>query len=100
VPPVAPLISVPAPAQTSPAAPAVATGPAPVTSRGSQTVAPVEEQAAADVSPDGRFADLDESQLKALLGEIDRLPAVPVTEPEPVAIRVGGKNPPALEGVR
>ena len=45
-------------------------------------------QAAADVSPGGRLAGLTEEQLKALLGDIGELPAVPVTEPEPVTIQV------------
>jgi hypothetical protein len=46
------------------------------------------EQQNADASADGRFGGLSGAQLKALLGEIDRLEAVPVTEPEPVAIKV------------
>jgi hypothetical protein len=71
-----------APAVDSPARPA-------------QVVASANEQAAADVSPGGRFADLNEAQLKALLGEIDKLQAVPVTEPEPVSIRVDAKSPAA-----
>jgi hypothetical protein len=44
--------------------------------------APIED------GPDGRFAGLTDAQMQALLGEIDRLQAVPVTEPDPVAIRV------------
>jgi hypothetical protein len=47
-----------------------------------------EQNATSDAGPDGRFGGLSGSQLKALLGEIDRLEAVPVTEPEPVTIKV------------
>jgi len=42
----------------------------------------------ADVGPDGRFGGLNDGQLRDLLGQIDRLEAVPVTEPEPVSIRM------------
>jgi hypothetical protein len=48
----------------------------------------VDAQAAADVSPGGRFAGLTETQLKALLSDIGQLPDVPVTEPAPVSIEV------------
>ena len=41
-----------------------------------------------DEGVDGRFGGLSDEQMQALLGEIDRLQAVPVTEPEPVTIRV------------
>jgi hypothetical protein len=51
-----------------------------------------DQEAIADAGPDGRFAGLDDGQLKVLLGEIDRLQAVPVTEPEPVTIRVDLAN--------
>jgi hypothetical protein len=47
-----------------------------------------EQNATSDAGPDGRFGGLSGAQLKALLGEIDRLEAVPVTEPEPVTIKV------------
>jgi Putative zinc-finger len=52
-----------------------------------------DEQAAADVSPGGRFAGLTEAQLQALLGDIGQLPDVPVTEPEPVSIDVTPASP-------
>ena len=39
-----------------------------------------------------RLADLNERELKALLSEIDQLQAVPITEPEPVTIRVNSKG--------
>jgi len=37
---------------------------------------------------DGRFGGLSDEQMQALLGDIEKLQAVPVTEPEPVTIRV------------
>jgi len=53
------------------------------------TLASADDQdATTDAGPDGRFGGLSEAQLQALLGEIDRLEAVPVTEPEPVTIKV------------
>jgi len=39
-----------------------------------------------------RLGDLDEKQLKALLTEIDQLQATPITEPDPVTIRVDAKG--------
>ena len=65
--------------------------------RAHESVAALDAQAAEDVAPGGRFANLNERQLKRLLGEIDHLPAVPVTEPEPMAIGVSGNasSPPA-----
>jgi hypothetical protein len=36
----------------------------------------------------GRLADLDDRQLEALLSDIDHLEATPITEPEPVTIRI------------
>jgi len=44
-----------------------------------------------DVGPDSRFGGLSDGQLNDLLGEIDRLQAVPITEPEPVTITVDVK---------
>ncbi len=55
-------------------------------------------QAAEDVSPGGRFAGLSNAQLQALLGDIGKLPAVPVTEPDPVAIHVVSPATTAPEG--
>jgi hypothetical protein len=39
-----------------------------------------------------RLADLNERQLQALLNQIDQLQAVPITEPEPVTIRIDNKR--------
>jgi hypothetical protein len=92
-----------APQIVAPVAPVTATAPTTAAvvdnpTRPAETVASNDEQAAVDVSPGGRFANMNEGQLKALLGEIDHLEAVPVTEPEPVSIRVDAKNPAAPEG--
>lgn len=40
----------------------------------------------------GRLGDLTEQQLAKLLDEIDQLQATPITDPEPVSLRVGGDN--------
>lgn len=97
-----------APARSTPTAsapvvqPAAPTAAPPVTPSPTATFArPVAETVAAaaedqaltsDLGSGGRLADLNERQLKALLGEIDRLQAVPVTEPEPVTMRVNTRN--------
>ena len=66
--------------------------------RGSQP-APANTVASADdqrgLATSARLADLNERELKALLNEIDQLQAVPITEPEPVTIRVNsGRSSP------
>jgi len=38
------------------------------------------------------LSDLDDAQLQALINEIEDMKAVPITEPEPVSIRVGTRN--------
>lgn len=65
------------PAPTAPTPSAVAT-----------VATTAESDAPTEDGPDGRFAGLSDAQMQALLGEIDRLQAVPVTEPDPVTIRV------------
>jgi len=52
-----------------------------------------------DEGSDGRFAGLNNAQMQTLLKEIDQLKPVPVTEPEPVTIRVDLK-PSGPQGVR
>lgn len=42
----------------------------------------------------GRLGDLTEQQLAKLLDEIDQFQATPITDPEPVSLRVGGDNGP------
>jgi hypothetical protein len=70
-------------------APADSLGSAPATEvASSDNSAAVDEQAAADVRPGGRFAGLTDAQLQSLLADIGQLPDVPVTEPEPVSIEV------------
>src|SRR5438270_8313227 len=45
---------------------------------------------------DASLTNLDESQLKALLQDIDRLPAVPVADPEPVSLRINARTTGAI----
>lgn len=54
---------------------------------------------AVEEGPDGRFGGLSDVQMQTLLNEIDGLKPVPVTEPEPVTIRVDVK-PSGPEGLR
>ena len=82
-------------AQATHTNPPRATATAPVAT---EAVATLDDQAAADVAPGGRLANLNEQQLKTLLGEIDHLAAVPVTEPEPVAMGVGSAVPSVPDG--
>lgn len=72
------------------------------------TPSPRSEAVIADVMPDAgdgsglgtsRLGDLDEKQLKALLTEIDRLQATPITEPDPVTIRVDARGSTTPEGL-
>jgi hypothetical protein len=41
---------------------------------------------------------LNDGELKALLDDIDRLEAVPITEPEPVSLRVSPRSPVPASG--
>ena len=45
-----------------------------------------------------RLGELNEQQLQTLLDEIDQLQATPITEPEPVSLRVGGGRSTSPEG--
>jgi hypothetical protein len=60
-------------------------------SRETLTVAVSEQGGSAGLGMAGRLADLNDQQLQALLDEIDQMKAVPVTEPEPVTIKVEAK---------
>ena len=61
------------------------------------------ETVVADGTPEGigasRLGDLSESQLKALLTEIDQLRPTPIMEPDPVTIRVDSKGTTSPEGL-
>jgi hypothetical protein len=74
----------------SDSAPALAASPA--TANGAaatETLARAESQGTAtDAGSDARLGDLNERQLKSLLDDIQGLKAVPVTEPDPVVIRM------------
>jgi len=70
--------------------------------------APQPETVVAESSPEAgestglgtsRLGDLDEKQLKALLTEIDQLQPTPITEPDPVTIRVDSKGTTTPEGL-
>jgi hypothetical protein len=52
---------------------------------------------AADLGNGNRLGDLSEQQLQTLLNEIDKLPAVPVTDPDPVSLRVNAR-PTSFDG--
>lgn len=59
-------------------------------SRPAVSVASSDEQAG--LATTAHLADLNERELQALLDQIDQLQAVPMTEPEPVTIRVENKK--------
>jgi len=88
-------------ADTQTATPSVVRSTTPVVSAKSaavarETIASVDQDATTDAGPDGRFGGLTETQLNALLSEIERLEAVPITEPEPVTIKVNVGTPTPL----
>jgi hypothetical protein len=56
------------------------------------TVADADDRANTDLGNGNRLGDLDEQQLQTLLNKIDNLPAVPVTEPEPVSLHVNSQS--------
>jgi hypothetical protein len=62
----------------------------------SATSSPQNTAASADdrngLATTAHLADLNERQLQALLDQIDQLQAVPITEPEPVTIRIDNKR--------
>ena len=59
-----------------------------------ETVASADTAQAERISAYPRhLADLDDGQLKALLDDIDRMQAVPITDPEPVAIKIDSRAP-------
>ena len=63
-----------------------------------RTVAATEEQGAGLGS--SRLGDLSEKQLETLLGEIDQLQTTPITDPEPVSLRVRENTSGGPEGTR
>jgi hypothetical protein len=62
----------------------------------SATSSPQNTAASADdrngLATTAHLADLNERQLQALLDQIDQLQAVPITDPEPVTIRIDNKH--------
>ena len=55
-------------------------------------VAEADDRANTDIGNGGRLGDLNDQQLQALLDKIDKLPAVPVAEPEPVTLQVSSQS--------
>ena len=90
---VASVASVPpvvAPAVSEQVAPHVDVATAPQKPQATPTaVAP----AAAELSAAGGIGDLSDNDLKALLDNLDSIDAMPLTEPEPVMVRVGPTDP-------
>jgi anti-sigma factor RsiW len=97
----APVASVPAgsaaranPAnETASAEPTTGAGPVAEPAIAEPAVAAVDPQpAATDVGSDASLSNLDETQLKALLQDLDNLPAVPVADPAPVSLRINART--------
>ncbi len=66
---------------------------APRASRGGkEALASTDEQAGSTGLGNSRLDDLNARQLKSLLNDIDHLDATPVTDPEPVTLRVGPRS--------
>jgi hypothetical protein len=53
---------------------------------------PADDEISADVAVQGRLTGLSERQLRTLLNDIGQLKATPVTEPEPVTIKVDPRS--------
>jgi len=74
----------------APSAVAAVTRPSPAAGE-TLAVASTEPSTSAGLGMAGRLADLNDQQLQALLDEIDQMKAVPITDPEPVTIKVEAK---------
>jgi hypothetical protein len=93
-----PLVAIPNPPAASPLSPAEPPAQTPVASRmnvaeadrgvaaSSETV--TADEAVAEPEVEGRLTRLDQRQLRTLLNDISQLKATPVTEPEPVTIKI------------
>ena len=66
----------------------------------SKTTSTSETSNDVELGTGGRLSDLDDAQLKALIDEIGQMKAVPITEPEPVAIRVDPRNTSGMEDLQ
>jgi hypothetical protein len=58
-----------------------------------ETVASVGNEPGREIGVAGHLSDLDDGQLKALLDDIDHMQAVPITDPEPVTLKIGARSP-------
>ncbi len=88
----------PAPSATTAAVPSrprpESTSPAPVGQGTTESVAPMDEpkdEQSAGLA-NNRISDLNAKQLKSLLNAIEHMDATPITEPEPVTLRVGART--------
>jgi hypothetical protein len=61
-------------------------------------LASTDDEADAGLAASMAAANLNDGELKALLDDIDRLEAVPITEPEPVSLRVSPRSPVPASG--
>ena len=61
-------------------------------------VASAADDAPTEIGMEGRLTGLSERQLRALLDDIQQLKAVPITEPEPVTLKVDTKTSPGSTG--
>jgi hypothetical protein len=67
--------------------------PALVGQRSTESVAPMDEPKDQSAGlADSRIGDLNAKQLKSLLNAIEHMDATPITEPEPVTLRVGART--------
>lgn len=97
VPTTSPNVAVAEPTPPSPSTAAVTK--APSQPAAAETVASaIAAKAGGEIGVSGHLADLDDEQLKALLDDIDHIQAVPITDPEPVAIRIDSRNPTTARG--
>jgi anti-sigma factor RsiW len=75
-----------------PAADSPATARAPTTGPNAPSDASQDSEPSGGLGMSGHLADLDDAQVEALINEIENMKAVPITEPEPVSMKVGLRN--------
>jgi len=102
--PVPPMARVEAPTPTVDTQVAVGPATPPASDRVAQTVTDVHEvdlpvdDDTPETGVEGRLNSLSEQQLKALLNDIGQMKAIPVTEPDPITIKVDSKASPSTSG--
>ncbi|HEY7394972.1 MAG TPA: zf-HC2 domain-containing protein [Gemmatimonadaceae bacterium] len=75
-----------------PAADSPATALAPTAGPNAPSDASQDSEPSGGLGMSGHLADLDDAQVEALINEIENMKAVPITEPEPVSMKVGLRN--------